>query len=187
MMRWNKGMSLETTVSRAGDIDTASHDKIASGRFRRGRGSRVEGTIVKWVFLRMRAHLDPYDHRDRLYPVRSINWLLQGGLGLGVHIGNALDTDPQADGFRSAAARGRYALGHCARGSDRPSRGTGHGYLPCRVRSRQGTQSTQAFDRDPGRNPHRRIRLLRPDLRNSTAPEDIPGHDRLQRAERGAS
>ncbi len=42
---------METTVSRAGDIDTGSQDNVASGRFRRGRGRRVEGTIVRWVFF----------------------------------------------------------------------------------------------------------------------------------------
>ena len=42
---------METTVSRAGDIDTGSQDNVASGRFRRGRRRRVEGTIVRWVFF----------------------------------------------------------------------------------------------------------------------------------------
>ena len=42
---------LETTASRAGDIDTGSQERVASGRFRRGRGNTVEGTIVRWIFF----------------------------------------------------------------------------------------------------------------------------------------
>ena len=42
---------METTASGSRNVGAGSQDKVDTGRFRRGRGSSIEGTIVRWVFF----------------------------------------------------------------------------------------------------------------------------------------
>ena len=42
---------METTAPGSRNVGAGSQDKVGTGRFRRGRGSSIEGTIVRWVFF----------------------------------------------------------------------------------------------------------------------------------------
>ena len=42
---------MESTAPGAHDMPASSRQEIDTGRFRRGRGSSIEGTIVRWVFF----------------------------------------------------------------------------------------------------------------------------------------
>ncbi len=42
---------MESTAPRARDMAASSRNEVDTGRFRRGRGSSIEGTIVRWIFF----------------------------------------------------------------------------------------------------------------------------------------
>ena len=42
---------MESTAPGARDMAASSRNEVDTGRFRRGRGSSIEGTIVRWVFF----------------------------------------------------------------------------------------------------------------------------------------
>ena len=42
---------MESTASGAPGVDVTAEDQVAIDRFRRGRGSRIEGAIVRWIFF----------------------------------------------------------------------------------------------------------------------------------------
>src|SRR5690606_32597598 len=144
----------------------------------RARRARVPGLPV-----RLRGPVDRHHRRDPLRARKGVVPLLRRRAGLGRRL-------PHFDGV---AATGR-AFRHLAAGpgdaDDQPDRHGRRrpprpvvGHLPVRVRQPAGESVLQAGARSPNRDPHRRVRVLRPHLHDAAASVDLRGQHRrvLQR------
>src|SRR3990172_6057689 len=91
----------------------------------------------------------------------------------------------QASALRDPAPDGGYAAGRSGGGPDRDPGGAGQRYLPQRVRPRARALTAEAGPGGPGRYPHRRLRLLRPDVHHEGSdPPAIPWIRYIQRRQR---